>query len=183
MLNRQVKTSLVGISFWNKGHKGMMWNGFTRKVCRFRDFVPLLVSTGNPNQVFALGLSLFSTTAVLGPIVHHFFRGSQVACSQCKRKHCCRWYVDGCERDRRRNGSERVAWRPSVEEVMDYRTQGCGNAKPNNSKPHWDFFLLKQGLNGNVKWIYQEGMSILGLCSPPRFNRKCIRGRFRTEGL
>ena len=51
-----------------------------------------------------------------------------------------------------------------IEEVLDYRTFGCSKAKP-FWKPYWDF-PLKQGQKRNVKCIYQEGMSILELCSP-----------------
>ena len=50
-------------------------------------------------------------------------------------------------------------------------------------KPIWDF-QLKQGLIRNVKWNYQEGMSISGLCSLPRFSRKSQLGfctRFSTS--
>ena len=50
-------------------------------------------------------------------------------------------------------------------------------------KPSWNF-LLKQGFIRNVKWNYQEGMSISGLCSLPRFSRKSQLGfctRFSTS--
>ena len=60
------------------------------------------------------------------------------------------------------------------EEVMDYRTYGCGNAKL-STKPNWNF-LLKQGLKRNVKWIYQEGTAISGLCSLRCVNTKSQLG-------
>ena len=50
------------------------------------------------------------------------------------------------------------------EEIITYRTLSCSKAKP-YWKPYWDF-PLKQGQKKDVKCIYQEGMSILELCSP-----------------
>ena len=47
----------------------------------------------------------------------------------------------------------------NFEDVMDYRTSSCGNAKP-NSKPD-GVFLLKQGGNKVLKSTYLPGKSIL----------------------
>ena len=50
-----------------------MQNGFTRKECRFRGFVPSLASTGNCNSA---AIS-FCNSAAIGSIVHHFFNDSE----------------------------------------------------------------------------------------------------------